>query len=167
MASRLANYCRSVVTQLGENRSFATSSIPKMKPATVPISSLSDTEKKLLDKLERRAVLMRGELAPIWILAGMLMAAVGMAGHSAKQQLVHAPAVNVRKSKRESVPEVEDPDAVVGSADKFINKSFLRKVAHSQDASKAVHDPSRPIPFTAPRKAETLKSVGVEPRSRI
>ncbi|PRQ39740.1 hypothetical protein RchiOBHm_Chr4g0428531 [Rosa chinensis] len=166
MASRAANYCRSLLTQLGEKRSFATSTIPNMKPATAHVSSLSDKEQKILDKVEKRAALMKAENAPIWIVAGMVGAAVLIAIHTAKQQLVHSPVVNFRKTKRESVPEVDDPDAVVGSADKFISKSFLRKVAHIQDNTNTVHDPSRPNPFTAPRKAETLKSVGVEPSSR-
>ena len=44
--------------------------------------------------------------------------------------------------------EVEYPDAVISSADKFVNKSFLRKVAHIQDANPTLPDPIRPNPFT-------------------
>lgn len=160
----LQNYWRSMLTQLGEKRSFATSSIPKMKPSTIHVSSLSHKEKKLLDKVDTKAHRMKAENAPIYMVFGLVAAAVTIAIHTAKQQLVHSPVVNFRKTKRESVPEVEDPDAVICSADKFINKSFLRKVAHVQDDTRTLHDSSRPNPFTAPRKAETLKSVGVEPK---
>ncbi|XP_050374381.1 uncharacterized protein LOC126791925 [Argentina anserina] len=134
-----------------------------MKPATVPISALSAKQEKVLDKVEKRAAYWNADHVPIYAVGAFVALVVGFAIHSAKQQLVHAPAVSLRKSKRESLPEVDDPDAVIGSADKFINKSFFRKVAHVQDDRNAVHDPSRPNPFTAPRKAETLKSVGVEP----
>lgn len=92
---------------------------------------------------------MKAENAPIYMVFGLVAAAVAIAIHTAKQQLVHSPVVNFRKTKRESVPEVEDPDAVISSADKFINKSFLRKVAHVQDDTRTLHDPSRPNPFTA------------------
>jgi hypothetical protein len=50
----LQNYWRSMLTQLGEKRSFATSSIPKMKPSTIHVSSLSHKEKKLLDKVDTK-----------------------------------------------------------------------------------------------------------------
>lgn len=46
------------------------------------------------------------------------------------------------------MPEVDDPDAVISSADKFVNKSFLRKVAYIQDTNSTLPDPVRPNPFT-------------------
>ncbi|CAK9178792.1 unnamed protein product [Ilex paraguariensis] len=104
-----------------------------------------------------------GEFAPIYMMLGMLAVALSIGAHTAKQQLVHSPTVFVNKKKRETVPEVDDPDVVIGSADKFVNKSFLRKVAHIQDHNYTLPDPARPDPFTRSRDVETLKTVGVEP----
>lgn len=91
---------------------------------------------------------MRGEFAPIFVVLGMLMVAMTIGAHTAKQHLMHSPGVRVSKKKRESFPEVEDPDNVISSADKFVNKSFLRKVAHIQDHKHVIPDPTRPNPFT-------------------
>jgi len=91
---------------------------------------------------------MKGEYAPIYIVMGMVAVVVSIATHTAKQQLLHSPMVNCSKKKRESIPEVEDPDTVITSADKFINKSFLRKVAHIQSDTKTLSDPVHPDPFT-------------------
>ncbi|XP_010474589.1 PREDICTED: uncharacterized protein LOC104754143 [Camelina sativa] len=103
--------------------------------------------------------------APVAIIGGFVGLTVLMAGHSLKQQLVHAPAISTRKNRRAAVAEVDDPENCVSSADKFINKSWLRKVGQIQDKSKAIlSDPTRPNPYTMPRNAETLNSVGVAPK---
>ena len=91
---------------------------------------------------------MKLEFAPIYMVMGMVVVAVTIATHTAKQQLMHAPAVNINKKKRETMPEVDDPDGVISSADKFVNKSFLRKLAHIQDNNATLPDPARPNPFT-------------------
>ena len=56
--------------------------------------------------------------------------------HCAKQQLLYAPNVFVSKKKRETFPEVCDPDYVVDEADKFKTKSFFRRIAHVQEFGK-------------------------------
>ena len=80
-----------------------------------------------------RGLAMKGEFAPIYIVMGMVAAALTIATHTAKQQLLHSPTVHVSKKKRETMPEVDDPDGVINCASNFVNKSFLRKVAHIQD----------------------------------
>ncbi|KAL3818754.1 hypothetical protein ACJIZ3_004659 [Penstemon smallii] len=102
-----------------------------------------------------------GMMMVFGILGGMICFAGSIGLHTAKQQLMHSPSVQVTKKKRQSIPEVDNPDAVLGSADKFANKSFLRKVAHIQENKNAHNDPQRPDPFTRSREIETLKSVGV------
>ncbi|MCH83976.1 hypothetical protein A2U01_0004806 [Trifolium medium] len=109
---------------------------------------------------------LKAELAPVYIVCGMVGVAVVLASHSAFQQLARSPSVHVNKKRRESYPEAYDPDRSINSADKFINGSFLRKMAHIQDSNPTVHDPVHPNPFTRPRSAETLKSVGVESGKR-
>uniref|UniRef100_A0A7N0U9I9 Uncharacterized protein n=1 Tax=Kalanchoe fedtschenkoi TaxID=63787 RepID=A0A7N0U9I9_KALFE len=93
----------------------------------------------------------------------MVLVAFGIGIHTAKHQILHSPEVKVAKKKRESVVEVEDPDQVVSSVDKYINNSFFRKVAHVQDHHH--HDPARPDPFLRSRHAESLNSVGVDPKT--
>ncbi|KAK1319260.1 hypothetical protein QJS10_CPB04g00065 [Acorus calamus] len=111
---------------------------------------------------------MRGEFVPVYVVLGMIVVAVSIGAHTAKQHLVHSPGVYVSKKKRESVPEVDDPDRVADEADKFVTKSFLRKVAHIQDfdAIRAgLSDPTRADPFAHPRTVESLKSVGLDPQT--
>lgn len=91
---------------------------------------------------------MKAEFAPIYMVLGMVVVAVSIGTHTAKQQLMHSPTVYLSKKRRESMPEVEDPDRVISSADKFVNKSFLRKVAHIQDNKPTLPDPVHPDPFT-------------------
>ncbi|KAL5732348.1 hypothetical protein ACOSP7_031691 [Xanthoceras sorbifolium] len=143
-------YWRSMVSRLGGgngNRSFATSNSVH---ANHSYSKYAVT----------------GEFAPVYMVLGMLTVALTIGTHTAKQQLVHCPNVGVSKKKRRSVSEVEDPDRAVNSSDKFLNKSFLRKVAHIQEHNRVLPDPVRADPFTMPRKAETLKAVGVDPSRR-
>ncbi|RRT74070.1 hypothetical protein B296_00013355 [Ensete ventricosum] len=79
----------------------------------------------------------KGEYTPIAVVFGMVVAALAIGAHTAKQQLVHSPGVWVNKKKRESIPEVEMLDQVAGQAGRFVDKSFLRKVAHIQDSDAA------------------------------
>lgn len=99
------------------------------------------------------------EWAPIMVLGGFMAIVLSIASHSMWQQLAYSPQVHLSKKKRESVPEVYDPDVVVRSADKFVNKSFLRKVGNIQE--KSFHDPSIHDPYTRSREVQSLKSVGV------
>ncbi|CAF2038995.1 unnamed protein product [Brassica napus] len=137
---------RSTGKKIGGSRRFAT--------------TVADGTKETYNKFS-----VTGEFAPVAIIGGFVALAVAMAGHSLKQQLMHAPGVSTRKNRRAAVAEVDDPDNCVSSADKYINKSWLRKVGQIQDKSSAIlSDPTRPNPFTTPRNAETLKSVGVAPK---
>ncbi|KAF8100936.1 hypothetical protein N665_0213s0001 [Sinapis alba] len=146
MAFRIASQLRSTGKQIGASRPFAT--------------AVADGAKQTYNKFS-----VTGEFAPVAIIGGFVALAVAMAGHSLKQQLMHAPGVSTRKNRRAAVAEVDDPDNCVSSADKYINKSWLRKVGQIQDKSSAIlSDPTRPNPFTTPRNAETLKSVGVAPK---
>ncbi|KAF8050755.1 hypothetical protein N665_1890s0001 [Sinapis alba] len=147
MAFRIASQLRSTgAKQIGASRPFAT--------------AVADGAKQTYNKFS-----VTGEFAPVAIIGGFVALAVAMAGHSLKQQLMHAPGVSTRKNRRAAVAEVDDPDNCVSSADKYINKSWLRKVGQIQDKSSAIlSDPTRPNPFTTPRNAETLKSVGVAPK---
>ena len=87
------------------------------------------------------------ELAPLYVLLGMVGAGVIIGIHTVKQQLMHSPTVRVNKKRRVSLPEIEDPELIINNSDKFLNKSFLRKVAHIQDRKPALPDPTRADPY--------------------
>ncbi|XP_028121645.1 uncharacterized protein LOC114318876 [Camellia sinensis] len=104
---------------------------------------------------------LKGDFVPIAVVFGLVMAlAIGV--HTAKQQLFHSPAVQISKKKRESIMEVEDPDYIMVDSNKFLNKSFLGKVAHIQDHDPAQTNPSRPNIYTRPKEVESPKSVGAK-----
>ena len=87
------------------------------------------------------------ELAPLYVLLGMVGAGVIIGIHTVKQQLMHSPTVRVNKKRRVSLPEIEDPELIINNSDKFVNKSFLRKVAHIQDRKPVLPDPTRVDPY--------------------
>ncbi|KAI5569645.1 hypothetical protein BDE02_12G090400 [Populus trichocarpa] len=86
---------------------------------------------------------------------------------STKQQLLKAPNVRVKKKLRETIPVVVVPDKVVDEGKKFVEKSFYRKAAHVQEFEIGIQYMPNPIckdVYAHPLKAETLKSVGIEPQ---
>ncbi|WOL15902.1 hypothetical protein Cni_G24683 [Canna indica] len=142
-------------------RQVSTATTPKMKP-------MSQASAEYVEHHQRNKPWeTKTEFMPIGVMLGLVVAAVTIGIHTAKQQLVHSPGVRVSKKKRELIPEVEEPDHVAGEADRFVTKSFLRKVAHLQDIDSirsGPSDPTRPDPFdNQPRGMESLKSVGVKP----
>ncbi|CAH9086277.1 unnamed protein product [Cuscuta epithymum] len=131
-------------------RQFASSTAPKFAPEVVG----SATGKA-------KSWLASGDAMPLWMMAGFVSVVLFMGVHTAKNQLIHSPSVQVKKKKRENLVEVDDPKTVVGSADKFVNKSFLRKVGQIQDPeTRVLKDPNRRDPFTIPRKYESLDFAG-------
>ncbi|CAH9092156.1 unnamed protein product [Cuscuta epithymum] len=109
-----------------------------------------------------------GEFFPVYVAVRMIALAAGFGIHTARHQLSRSPNVHLKKSRRETVPEVVEPDRVVDDAHNFIKKSFFRKVAHVQHhfdaAQQTIPDPIRGDVLAREPKAETLKSVGVNPK---
>lgn len=58
---------------------------------------------------------------------GIVFGAVGMGIHTAYHQLVHSPAVKISKENRSSLWELDRPQHIIHSGDKFVNRSFFRK----------------------------------------
>lgn len=107
----------------------------------------------------------KADFIPLYITMGFVVLAVGFAVHTGKQQIAYNPGVRFHKKRRESLSEVDEPDRALGESGNFLNKNFFRKVAHIQDfdaVRSGTSDPTRADPFATPR-AETLKSVGVNP----
>ncbi|KAK9692391.1 hypothetical protein RND81_09G261200 [Saponaria officinalis] len=108
----------------------------------------------------RKSMWMTASAAPIWIVGGLVLIAGGIAVHTGKQQLLHSPSVHVSKRRRESYPEADDPTRSVKHGGNFVDKSFLRKVAHIQDESKQTLPKNDPDSiYTRSREAETLASI--------
>lgn len=127
-------------------RSFASSSTPRFAAATTAEAALHHHHARSSGKFKLP------EYGQMWPVIGVMGGLVGLAGlmgiHTARQQLCNSTSVQVTKMSRQSIVEVDNPDAAVSSADKFINKSFLRKIAHIQDNKNAHNYPQRPDPFT-------------------
>ncbi|KAI3992333.1 hypothetical protein MKX01_030054 [Papaver californicum] len=155
MAARASTYWRTMLKRIEGNRMFVTSTIPKSKPAVaaVPHHAQHVQTNTHSNKPRGAASPMIGDYIPIYGLMGMVVLALTFGAHTAKQELAYSPSVQVSKKKRETLPELENPDYVIGETDKFIGKSFFRKVSHIQDPNPAI--------YTSPRKTESLKSVGV------
>ncbi|KAM7269020.1 hypothetical protein ACFE04_024517 [Oxalis oulophora] len=142
----------------GRYRAFATATSPKFGPSTVGAGARAGQQ--------HNKYAITGEYAPIYIVGGMVVVAVAMAAHTAKQQLMHSPPVSVNKRRREMMAEVDDPDRAAASGDKFLSKSWIRKIAHIQDPKPSLQDAVKTDPYTRSRKSESLKTVGVNPKSR-
>lgn len=75
----------------------------------------------------------KGDFAPVSIVLGMVAVATSLGIYTALHQLHSAPNVHLKKSRRETIPEVVEPEKVMAEAEKFVKKSFFRKVAHLKE----------------------------------
>ena len=87
----------------------------------------------------------KGEMVPVYVALGLILMSTGFGLYTAIHQLTRAPNVHVKKSRRETLPEVVEPERAVEEADRFRKKSFFRKVAHVQDfeLGQGIPDPIR------------------------
>ncbi|KAL8042853.1 hypothetical protein ABFX02_09G079100 [Erythranthe guttata] len=165
MAFSKTAYWKSMVEKLeaGNYSSFTTLTSPKMKPYSptadnfVPSPGGGGGIKSKLPK---------GGFAPVFVAVGMIALSASFGVYTAAHQLRRNPSVSVRKSRRETIPEVVEPEHVAEEAEKFLKQSFFRKVAHVQDFDRqeVMSDPIRGDVFSRPVRVETLKDVGVEPK---
>ncbi|KAJ3701535.1 hypothetical protein LUZ61_005240 [Rhynchospora tenuis] len=121
-----------------------------------------------LDELQppSRKFNFRGDYVPIYVSLGLILFGTTLGLNTARLQLAYSPNVFVDKKKRETVPELVIPDWSLQVAERFIDKSVFRKVAHLQDFDAIRAGIKYPTldPSKAPsKKAVTLKDVGVEP----
>ncbi|KAI4336413.1 hypothetical protein L6164_014944 [Bauhinia variegata] len=142
---------------------YATSTTPKMK-AYAPTVDYGYAQQHQQGKSSRPV---KGDYVPVYVAIGMIALSTSLGLHTAWQQLRHSPTVRVKKQRRETLPEVVEPEHVVEESEKFLNKSFFRKVAHVQEyynpEKQVIPDPIRKDAYAHPPRVETLKSVGVDP----
>ncbi|KAL0441766.1 UNVERIFIED_CONTAM: hypothetical protein Sradi_0115500 [Sesamum radiatum] len=163
MAFRNAGYWKSMVNRLQGSSSFTTSTSPKLKPYAptadhyLPSPSPGGIKSKLP----------KGDFVPVFVLAGMIALQVSFGAYTVYHQLRRNPQVYLKKSRRETIPEVVEPEQVAEEAEKYVKQSFFRKVAHIQDYDRqeVMSDPIRGDVFTRPVRYETLKNIGVDPKA--
>ncbi|KAI3671474.1 hypothetical protein L1987_87212 [Smallanthus sonchifolius] len=153
------NLVKSMAIRSRGSFAFASSTSPKMK-------AYSPAADHGYDHQHPKPKSLKGEYAPVYISLGLIFMSVSIGAFTATHQLKRSPNVFVKKSKRETLPELVEPEKVAEESDEFIKKSFFRKIAHVQEADRreVIPDPIRgdtyamhPRPYT-----ESLKSVGVE-----
>ncbi|KAJ6386728.1 hypothetical protein OIU78_016626 [Salix suchowensis] len=157
MAFRSMGYWKSIASRLSGTATYATSTPPKLKSYA---PSADQFGHHYLQEI-KHGKKVRGDFVPVYVSVGMIALSISLGLYTAKHQVLYAPNVRVRKKTRETFPEVVDPDRVVGEADKFIKKSFFRKVAHVQEYD------HNGLKFLPEPRAETLKEVGVDPKSQL
>ncbi|CAK9186873.1 unnamed protein product [Ilex paraguariensis] len=138
MAFRSLNYWKSIVSRLRGNSPFATST-SQTKEAYAPAGDSGVYEYIKLPWA------VRGDFVPVYVAVGLIMMSMSFGLHIGMLQLRYAPGVFVKKSRRETLPEVVEPETVVDEALKFITKSFFRRVAHVQELHRqyVMTDPTR------------------------
>lgn len=136
----------------------ATSTSPKQQLYAGPAADFG-----YLDLVEEgRKTSVKADFTPVYVAPGLIILQISLGLASTKQQLLYAPNVRVKK-----IPQVVVPDKVDDEGKKFIEKSFYRKAAHIQEFKIGIHYMPNPIcqdVYAHPLKAETLKSVGIEPQ---
>ncbi|XP_009624564.1 uncharacterized protein LOC107769190 isoform X2 [Nicotiana tabacum] len=157
MAFRSATYLKSIVSHLLKGSSsvnYATAATSRFKGASPPVQLKATVPKSK-----------KGDFVPVCVALGMIGLSASFGLHTAMHQLRRAPNVHVKKSRRETLPEIVEPEHVAEDADKFINKSLFRKVAHIQDfsTSRVIPDPAHGDVYTKKPGVVTLKTVGVDP----
>ncbi|KAE8719694.1 putative glutathione s-transferase [Hibiscus syriacus] len=107
----------------------------------------------------------KGDLVAAYVAVGMIALSTSLGLFTVVQELKNSPHVRLNKKRRESLPEVEEPERVLDEADMLLKQSLFRKVAHihKSDDGYAIDEPTRgPMSW-----AETLESVGGDPKFRV
>lgn len=73
---------------------------------------------------------------PKCMAVGMMGVSTSLGVYTALHQLRSAPNVRLKKSRRETVPEVVEPEQVAAEAERFVKKSVFRKLAHFKDVNR-------------------------------
>jgi len=150
----------------GGKSAYTTSTVPKMKAYAPPASDYGHIHHgQQHGKASSKST--KQDFVPIYVAVGMIALSTMLGIHTAWQNLRNNPTVRVKKQRRETVPEVVEPDHVMEESDRFFKNSFFRKIAHVQERSYPDHNQvSSPIhrdAYAYQPRAETLKSVGVDP----
>ncbi|KAH9618172.1 hypothetical protein KSS87_004345 [Heliosperma pusillum] len=158
-------------------RRCATANLKGIRPAFKNVRNLAtiaETSPKLesqttnrLKKSLKEELLPKGkplrDYVPVYVALGMITLSLSLGLYTAKQELLHGPDVRVKKTRRETLPEVVEPDTVAREAEDFVKKSLFRKVAHVQEFETTLPNPVRGHLLSKELKVESLKTVGIDP----
>ncbi|XP_038999282.1 uncharacterized protein LOC120124772 [Hibiscus syriacus] len=143
MAFRSTGCLKQLITNhLRGKATYATSTPPRLKSYAPTADHFGHSPPKK-----------KGDYVAIYVAVGMIALATTLGVHTVVQQVQNSPQVRVNKERRESLPEMEEPERVVDEAHKFLKQSF-RKVAHVQksDDDYAIEDPTRADMFAVTPK---------------
>ncbi|GMH23346.1 hypothetical protein Nepgr_025189 [Nepenthes gracilis] len=143
-------------------RSYGAATGPKMKAYAPTVEGLGSEVEQTRPPPRK----LKGDYVPVFVAMGMIGLSVTLGLHTAEQQLRRAPDVRVKKSKRKTLPELEEPEAVAAQSENFLKKSFFRKVAHVQEFKTPVTDSvgGRVDALAGRPSVVDLRSVGVDPK---
>ncbi|KAJ1404994.1 hypothetical protein SESBI_26135 [Sesbania bispinosa] len=151
----------------GGKAGYTTSTVPKMKAYAPPASDFGYIHHQHQRQHGKSSKSAKQDFVPVYVAIGMIALSTALGLHTAWQQLRNSPTVRVKKQRRETLPEVVEPDHVVEEAENFLKNSFFRKVAHVQERSYPDHSqipaPIHKDAYAYPPRVETLKSVGIDP----
>ncbi|KAL6580707.1 hypothetical protein OROMI_006630 [Orobanche minor] len=74
-----------------------------------------------------------GEFIPVYVLLGFVALHASFWLFTAFHQMARSPNVTLRKSRRETIPEVVESERVAEHGERFLKQYFFRKIAHIQD----------------------------------
>ncbi|GMN62200.1 hypothetical protein TIFTF001_031283 [Ficus carica] len=140
-------------------RGLATSTPPRTQAYAAPAELLGRGYNHRHHLTKTKSPPLRGDFVPVYVAVGLIALSTLFGLHTATLQLRYGPNVFVRKKRRETIPEVVEPEHVLDDAEKLVTKSFFRKVAHVQDPKHnyVVKDETRGDLFAHPvKRAETL-----------
>lgn len=105
-----------------------------------------------------------GDYVPVYVALGMISLSTTLGLHAATQHLAYDPEVHLNKARRETIPEIVEPEKVTHESEEYIRKSLFRKVAHVQEFQTALPEPiHRTCLLEKEPAVESLKEIGVEP----
>ncbi|RDX81862.1 Pentatricopeptide repeat-containing protein, partial [Mucuna pruriens] len=147
----------------GGRAAYTSSTVPKMK-AHAPGADYGYVHHGYRQQHGKSA---KQDFVPVYVAIGLIAMSTGLGLHTAWQQLRNSPTVRVKKERRETLPEVVEPEHVAEETHKYMKNSFFRKVAHVQDRSYPDHhhipNPIGKDAYAYTPRLETLSSVGVHP----
>ena len=82
-----------------------------------------------------------GDYVPVYVGLGMITLSTTLGLHVAAQHLAYDPEVHLNKARRETIPEIVEPEKVAHESEEYIRKSLFRKVAHVQAVQAARPQP--------------------------
>ncbi|XP_031490760.1 uncharacterized protein LOC116257887 isoform X2 [Nymphaea colorata] len=146
MVPATTSYWRAIISRIQGKLSWGRgTTAPQMSTYASPAHRVS-----LLHKLETGLKHMNGEFTPVAAAFGMILLAASLGLYTARHQLLYAPNVSVDKRRRETIPEVKEPDDVAQTSYAFFSNSFFRRLAHLQGPRRGqvLPHPIRGDPFS-------------------